>query len=252
MHKVCDISIFMLERYKLKEMTAEEKTMIETALSADPELAETLVQLNQSDMELRQKYAAGMMVPRIQMRSRQSGQAPLVWGLCAAALFLVIALPFLFFFKDRIAAPKPDRLKGSTSLRVYLKTDTPEGSLPLADHAVLHEGNTIQLAYMINEERYGVIFSIDGRSVVTVHYPYSPGQSTRLIPGKQIALDDAYTLDDAPNYELFFFVTSNQPLNVEEVLRSAQELARNPASALEQSRVLFKNYEITTITMEKE
>jgi hypothetical protein len=99
---------------------------------------------------------------------------------------------------------------------------------------------------------YGVIFSIDGRSAVTMHYPYGLSQSTRLIPGKRIALDEAYTLDDAPDYEIFFFVVSSKPLDVSGILKSAEQLARNPETALERSGAVFRGYEVKTLTLRKE
>jgi hypothetical protein len=85
-----------------------------------------------------------------------------------------------------------------------------------------------------------------------LHYPYSLGQSTQLVSGKRTLLDEAYTLDDAPDYEIFFFIISDSPLNVKEILNSAESLARNPETAVDQSASLFKNYEVHTITLRKE
>jgi hypothetical protein len=136
---------------------------------------------------------------------------------------------------------------------VYLKTGGEQTSL--ADRAVLHEGNTIQLAYTVNGRsgsRYGVIFSIDGRSTLTVHYPYAAEADTRLVTGKRTLLEEAYTLDDAPDYELFFFVIGDEPLNVPEILDSAWQLARSPETALERSLSVFKDYDIKTLTLCKE
>jgi hypothetical protein len=65
-------------------------------------------------------------------------------------------------------------------------------------------------------------------------------------------LDEAYTLDDAPECEIFFFVISDTPLNVKEILRSASLLARDPGTAVGQSSPVFRNYEVKTITLRKE
>jgi hypothetical protein len=155
-----------------------------------------------------------------------------------------------------------DRAKGGTELRVYLKpapgnlgnpgNPGNSGDLNLEDGAVLREGNTVQLAYMVNGERYGVILSIDGRSAVTLHYPYGEGQSTQLVSGRRTLLDEAYTLDDAPDYEIFFFIIGDRPLDLGRILGSAKELARNPRTAREGSAALFKGYEVKTFTLRKE
>jgi anti-sigma-K factor RskA len=213
---------------------------------------------------------------------------PLALGLCAAALVLAIALPALRFlgagetlFGAGDVIPT-DRAKGpgdTTDLRVYLKNDTAE--LELRDQAVLHAGDTIQLVYLVNaaspadrlgltgrgtaaaqaaqaaqaaasRERYGVIFSIDGRSAVTLHYPYRQGQSTHLVTGRLIPLAEAYTLDDAPDFEVFFFIIGDAPLDTQAVLRDAEGLARNPGTALARSGDVFWNHEVKTLSVRKE
>jgi hypothetical protein len=195
---------------------------------------------------------------------------------CAAAL-LAIALPALIFLGGRLETPPEDRMKGdatSTELRVYLKTGNTERMLE--DRALVRGGNTIQLAYSVDgelrdgstgvplarpspavsaafpRERYGVIFSIDGRSAVTLHFPYSPRQSTRLTLGKRVPLEEAYTLDDAPDFEIFFFVVHDEALDPRAVLTLAEQLARNPAAAVAQSGMVFWNYEVKTFTLRKE
>ncbi|MDR0878168.1 MAG: hypothetical protein LBN21_08955 [Treponema sp.] len=196
----------------------------------------------------------------------------LIWAAAAAAVILVIALPLFFILRSSPGSvPAMDRIKGtanssadaSAELSIYLKsgivTDLTGSSLAalgnasLADETVLHEGNTIQLTYMVNGsgEHYGVIFSIDGRSALTTHYPYSEGQSSRLVTGKQTALDEAYTLDDAPDFEIFFFVVSDTPLDVRTVLESAKLLAQNPGTAAARSRAVFKEYMLKTATVLK-
>jgi hypothetical protein len=121
-----------------------------------------------------------------------------------------------------------DRAKGAAlstvELSVFLKGDS---EIPLSDQAVVGEGNTVQIAYKAPAgERYGVIFSIDGRSEVTMHYPYRGGQSSVLVSGKRTFLNEAYTLDDAPFYEVFVMVVSEKPLNAETVLLEAQSIAK--------------------------
>jgi hypothetical protein len=283
-------SAFLLERYHLGELTADEQAAVEAALAEDPGLAASVADLEQSDAEIRRRYPLHIVFPeRVRESAGKSGRVSprkfpvlpgfpaLAWGLCAAALILVVALPALFLFRSPAGVPSgfpsvntdgsvplTDRIKGNgqegsfTELSVYLKTDLKTGQgteeQSLAEEAALREGDTIQLAYIVpgGVEQYGVIFSIDGRAALTVHYPYRTGQSARLITGRRIALDEAYTLDDAPDYEIFFFVSADKPLDVEKILESAAELARNPGASMEAGKQVFQQYQLRTVKIRKE
>jgi hypothetical protein len=245
----------MLERYNLGEVTGEEREYIETALAQESRLAERLADIRRSDREIRNRYPPDGILAMAAKINRRRVFPPLAWAIGAAALVLCIALPF--FRTLWSTGPLTDRVKGGDAnlveLSVFLKSGAPSAADPqLADQAVLREGDTIQLAYTANAGSYGVIFSIDGRSAVTMHYPYRLDQSAQLIPGKRIALDEAYTLDDAPDYELFFFVVSDKPLNVSRILRSAEQLARNPGTALARSASAFRGYTVKTLVLRKE
>jgi len=206
---------------------------------------------------------------RFRMRGR-------LWGLCAAALLLCVLFPSLYFLRspgrdaglshgigDGISAAGPDRIKGTglrTELSIYLKEspasaarETDEGR-KLPDRTLLSEGNTVQLAYTTppGAVYYGVIFSIDGRSTVTLHYPYRKQQNPVLTAGKRTFLGEAYTLDDAPDFELFFMVISPDPLDTENVLKIAGELAGDPITALEKSAAAFSGCDVETITIRKQ
>jgi hypothetical protein len=205
-----------------------------------------------------------------------------LWGLCAAALILFVLFPSVYLLRGRslggraldefseVSGAGPDRLKGmeiKTELSIYLKENPPQPAIPtdegrkLPDWTLLREGNTVQLAYLTppGNVYYGVIFSIDGRSVVTLHYPYRKQQSPILTAGKRTFLDEAYTLDDAPDYEIFFMVVSHDPLNTENVLKTAEELAKEPETALAKSATafatafadVFMGCEVETITIRK-
>jgi hypothetical protein len=240
------ISALMLERYNLGELGREEKERVDAALAGDPALAERLRALRASDADIRRR---GLASPAAAPRARRL--RPLMWGAVAAALALVIVLPL-----SRGARPAGERFKGSAGmaeLRVYLKK---EGARPLpAEGAVFHEGDTIQLAYTVRDagdNPYGVIFSIDGHSALTLHYPYTPDSAARLRTGRQTFLEEAYTLDDAPDYEVFFFVVSDKPLAVKEILKTARQLAGNPETAPERGPSVFKNYKLAVLRLRKE
>ena len=194
-------------------------------------------------------------------------------GLCAAALFICMLFPSVNYLRGQWpgravngshelggAITGPDRLKGvetKTELSIYLKEKASaipaDEGLRLQDLTLLKEGSTVQLAYLTppGNSYYGVIFSIDGRSALTMHYPYRKGQSPLLTAGRRTFLSEAYTLDDAPLFEIFFLVASREPLNTEDVLETARELAKEPETVLERSARAFEGLEVETITIRK-
>ena len=291
------VSTLMLERYRLGEVSARERKLVETELSLNGELRFRYEALESQDRELRQRYPWGQSsllglssvtdhqdaavaferTSRFPRMSRLTTRKRL-WVLCAAALLLFVLFPSVYLLRGRspdagaldeisgIAGAGPDRLKGmelKTELSIYLKESLSQPSIPadegrkLPDSTLLREGNTVQLAYLTppGDLYYGVIFSIDGRSVVTLHYPYRRQQSPILTVGKRTFLDEAYTLDDAPDFEIFFMVVSQDPLNAESVLKTAEELAKEPETALAKSAAAFAGAfmgcEVETITIRK-
>jgi hypothetical protein len=98
------------------------------------------------------------------------------------------------------------------------------GKEPLARGDKVTQGDVVQLAYNAMGATHGVIFSIDGRGTVTLHFPSERTGSTALKAKGANALDFSYELDDAPRFERFFFVTSDKPVDVGTVLEKGREL----------------------------
>jgi hypothetical protein len=280
------VSDFMLERYRHGELSPEDMEALETAVSGDAAIRLRLEKLDESDRELRLQYPVENFnfIP-IDSAAGHSKRAPVFTyargkagphrkaGMAgiAAAVLAGILIPLLYFVLAKDVSQKSragiqiasgtggDRPKGfdlnGPELSVYLKSDA---EIQLPDQTVLGEGNTVQLAYTApaGTEHYGVIFSIDGRSFVTAHYPYGKGQSSLLVSGKRTFLDEAYTLDDAPDYEVFIFVVSGEPLDAEAVLNKARDLAGNIKeediqSITEKSIAVFEGCEVDTVTVLK-
>ncbi|MDR1178547.1 MAG: hypothetical protein LBK64_06950 [Spirochaetaceae bacterium] len=257
------ISQLLLERYNLGELDAGERRQVEVLLRTDTGTAARLEKLKDQDREIRAAYPPEKAFPasgapglcgaperRVRFAFRVFPVRAALGALAAcaaAALFFSLTL-FHGHSSGRDSDALTDRVKGGTELRVYLKP----GETPLGENAVLHAGNTVQLAYTSGKSRYGVIFSIDGRKVVTLHYPYRSGGSTALVQGKRTALEEAYTLDDAPFCEIFFFVSSGSPVDVASVLRNAEILAGDPGTALARGTGVFSEYELETVYIGKE
>ncbi|MDR0494086.1 MAG: hypothetical protein LBG95_00445 [Treponema sp.] len=267
-------SEFMLERYKLGELGPEDQRAVTEALARDDGLRSRLEQLDESDWALRLSYPTDFfgLKKRERRRAVRAGTVARFAGL-AALIAAGVILPALYFFAPSksesninngiavAAVPRDlqsDRGKGRTQegsellpveLSLYLKGRELKGEaeIVLPNQSVLEEGNTVQLAYTVpaGAERYGVIFSVDGRSAVTMHYPYRKGQSSLLVSGKRTFLHEAYILDDAPDYEIFVMVVSEKPLDVDAILEEAQTLIE------EKNSVIFDDCEMETITILK-
>ena len=255
-----NISAFMLERFKLGELNPDEQELVKNILTADSSLKEQLDKLNESDRELRLRYP----INNLNLPKQRFFHSRAVYSIGLAALVIAaILLPVMFVTRNNNAAAvtvlqdfQTDRIKGQTpqdlELSVYLKGDS---EIILSSQAVLEEGNTLQLAYTVpaGAEHYGVIFSIDGRSVITMHYPYRRGQSSLLVSGKRTFLNEAYTLDDAPGYEVFILVVSDEPLDANFVIREAHSIAGEEQTNIieEKSKTVFKDFDVETITILK-
>lgn len=102
----------------------------------------------------------------------------------------------------------------------------------LHDGAMARAGDLIQISYVAAGNHNGVVVSLDGGGLVTLHYPAHPDARPTLEARGQHALDHAYELDDARSYERFVLVTSGEePLSAQAVLVAARSLAgRGPAA----------------------
>jgi hypothetical protein len=93
--------------------------------------------------------------------------------------------------------------------------------------AVVHEGDLLQLRYNAGGNAYGVIASLDGAGVVTLHFPLRENAPTAMA-SKTTTLSQAYALDAAPKYERFFIITSAEPIDVQRSLAAVRALAARP------------------------
>lgn len=113
-----------------------------------------------------------------------------------------------------------DRLDASTvetgGLHVY-RQHGPD-VVELDDGAEARAGDRVQLTYD-GRAAYGVIWSVDSRGVRTLHFPSAPDEETALTERRDVPLAFSWRLDDAPDNERFFFVTSSRPLSPAALLR---------------------------------
>ncbi len=245
----------LLEQYRLDELPATDTARIERLLIEDATLRARLAALEASDREIAQRQPAEWLAGRIRERMRTETRRPrptapairrfaLASALAAAAVVIAFAVPWK-------PADDGDRIKGlSPSLAIYRRT--PQGSETLADGAAARAGDLLRVGYVAAGRGYGVILSIDGRGVVTLHLPPGGSRAAALRGGGTVLLDQAYELDDAPAWERFYFVTSEDAFDVAPVVEAAKRAAardlRSPPAALPISRELGQ----VTFSLQKE
>jgi len=128
-----------------------------------------------------------------------------------------------------------------TQLLVFRKN---KEDVEILDSGTLsNKGDLLQLAYVAAHEPYGIILSIDGRGEISLHFPEDKNGSTELLMNKKSLLPHAIELDDAPDFERFFFITSKNKINVQDVLLLVEELAKNPGRLRESELDLAEGME---------
>jgi hypothetical protein len=258
---------WLLERLALDELSEDKKRDALQRLAQEPGGMARLEALKRSDAEILATYDPKVMVARIVDRSRRQAfrrERPKRWtvvafGLAAAtaAAMALLALPSA---RNVMLVPweSDTRVKGlEPTLLVFRRT--PHGIEQLAEGSEARVGDQLQLAYVAAGRKYGAIFSIDGRGVVTMHYPEGHGHETadlRLPPKAKgasgpTALSQAYALDDAPDFERFFFVTSDASFDLERVLAAARALGADPQVARAGHLSLPRGVSQVTFTLNK-
>ncbi len=238
---------YYLERYMLGELPDEVAEEIHRQVSESQGLQAKLKEIERSNREILALYSASAMKAILHNRMNEVERKPALFpfrrilylssALAAVLVFFLVILPAIkqkTGTEPYAVGPEQTVVKGvpaidlsKTQLLIFRKIDD-EVEI-MADREKAKPGDLMQLAYVAAEESHGMIFSIDGRGGVTLHFPADKGGSTELEQHKEFFLPHAIELDDAPDFERFFFIASAFPLNVEEVLKKAESLAEIPA-----------------------
>jgi hypothetical protein len=232
------ISRVMLERYVLGEVTPEEKAAIDAAIARDREMKAAVDNLRNSNATILAEYPTESMARDIGMRAHLrdteqrltgagslpvSGMRPIFaaarWYGALALVAVCSSLAVLHFNRHPLAGDT-ERVKGlHPYLTVYRKAGN--GFERLRDSSVAVPGDRIQVGYVAAGERFGMIFSRDGSGVLTVHYPAGEGagdSATKIETAGEHLLPESFELDNAPQYERFYFLASDRPIPVSVVI----------------------------------
>jgi len=199
---------------------------------------------------------------------------PLSYGLAAAAVLAFVVLSPLTKIKNpEINAGTSDtvRVKGGGSSNEAETTELAtalskkhfaifrqlgDRAEALKDNDFVSANDTLQIAYEAKDFSQGMIFSLDGRGNFTLHFPDQNNASTALEGPGMVLLPYAYQLDDAPYFEIFYFIQCNEsfrPGLVLAILESAWENEQWDASLKNFPKKLpgIKNYTVSQITLKK-
>jgi hypothetical protein len=246
-----------LEQLHLNELSPERvKSMNE---SSSEKLDKDMKSIELSNKEILEQYPPAFIKERIIRRMDSENKTDSVKSfyrsnilkfapIAAALVILTINLAGL---RNTQQVDDIIRSKGLTpELSVYIdENNSPE---ELFNNDFVSESDLIQLTYNAAGNRYGIIFSIDGRGVLTLHYPEDKNITPLIDPNGSHALPFSYELDDAPGFERFFFVSSKNEFDIDTVLDSAESVIQYGSAATLETLELTTGFDQQTIILKKD
>lgn len=231
----------LLERLAHGELSEEEQRRIMRRHDCDAsQLDALLLELRRSDRDILAAHSPSEYVKSVEnllaqpavasppaRHARRSWLAlPVALAAASAALAAVALLSSPPVQHEGGAQEDVILLKGEkvAPLRVWRAAQPSNQRLRAGDE--VREGDTLQLEYSSARDTAGVIFSIDGRGVTTLHHPDTRQGDAVLREGTHL-LPYSYTLDDAPDYERFFLVECPHEVDVKALLMGVESFARS-------------------------
>lgn len=249
-----NVPLIYLEQLYLNELSQEKAEGI-----IDTSLDDSFKNIELSNKEILEQYPPSFIkekiIRRLDFENRSKHKKPFSRShilkfapIAAALLILTLNLtgPGNNQQVDDIIRPK-----GLTpQLSVYIEeNNSPE---ELFNNDFVSESDLIQLTYNAAGNRYGVIFSIDGRGVITLHYPKDKNSTPLIDPNGSHALPFSYELDDAPGFERFFFISSKQEFDINTILQSAENIIKYGSPATIETLNLTTDFDQQTIILKKD
>jgi hypothetical protein len=231
---------WMLERYRLGELSAEDKRRVAAELETDESLRARLKELESDDAATLAAYSPRQVAARVtrSLETQPVNSSARSWWIPAFALAAAVTVGIVVM---RQPVEDEIRFKGDgPALRLFRNgAKDPER---LADGTKVKPHDVVQVAFELSGAAHLAVVSVDGAGHATLHWPLDG--KTAATPGLK-AVPQAFELDDAPGFERFFLVTSDQPLSVAEVLKAAEGATRTgplplPPSMTQRSVLLDK------------
>lgn len=254
------VSDLLLERLSLGELTRQEEADVLERLKDEPDRLDALKESNRQILQEHDpRLVAGEVYRRVHLieteerdrarRYRKRTIWTIVPAAAAALAIFAVVPPKSPIINPEVVIEEGVRAKGlEPSLKVYRQVG--ESKEELESGTLVKEQDLIQLSYIAAGFSYGIIISIDGSGSVTLHHPSNAGGTTRLSNAGETGLSFSYELDNAPEFERFFLVASNNDLDVHTVLDAGYDLVKQGRARDGLLEIEDKVYQ-TSITLQK-
>ncbi len=252
MRKIPDI---ILEQYFLGELSSEKMSEIRSLLDSDDSLRNRIKLIEKSNNDFSKKYpfSKTRILASLSSKGRKSRNSRFMKIFIVPSAALALAACTLLFVKISPLFDPIDNsviIKGNAeNLFLYRKNGSQADVLKNGDAA--KKNDILQIAYQIPKDRYCIIFSIDGNSSVTLHYSSSESIIQDANKTGKIFVPESYQLDDAPFFERFFMITSDEKIHGDDILSRAEKFALDRDKAVSESFPVGKSFSQQSVLIVK-
>lgn len=268
------IKPWILERYILGELSPHKSMEIKNLLKKEKNIKLRIERLIQSNKDFLKQYPSEQILPEIMSRcdneknkserKKRNVHRLFLWVSSSVSLMIVLLTIFLALQKNNMFNPessrensRENRAKGIVPLKasqpeIFIFRKNKDGVEQLHEGSVVNKGDLLQISYLSVNDTKGMIVSIDGNRVVTLHYPENINDSPLLQKHKQAYLENSYELDNAPDFERFFLITSNSEFDLKEIMFEVESFARYSMRIKEEELDLNDNYNQVSIILIKD
>jgi hypothetical protein len=233
MTSVNKISDFKLERYLLGELPEKEMRDLQERELSDEIFAARVAEMRLQGKRFVAENPFAALKERIEAAEAAGNSAEkagqnILWLKVAAALVIALGIFSVVVLNRDVATydnhsasmevamadvDNGTRIKGMlASLEVWKKTG--DSAVQMVNLGDAYEGDEIQLRYRVPQKCFGMLFSMDGNGTITMHMGEG-NKAIELEPGKMTTLPFAYKLDNAPKFEKFFLLTSQNAFEID-------------------------------------
>jgi hypothetical protein len=234
---------WLAERLAQGELSSDEAATARSRLGVE-DVDRRLREIEESNRQILEQHPPAKVAAEVERRFRGERRRWL-WALAPAVAAGIVVLIFVR------SPPAGDRQKGGGAPRLIMHRQRGGAVERLASGAAVRAHDLVQISYAAAGRSFGVVLSIDGRGKVTLHHPDAGGDNRLQGGGREVLLGHAFELDDAPDFERFFFVVSRTPFATERVLESAERLAGAGHEAAERPLDLPSDLEQTSVVLRK-
>lgn len=257
------ISDVQLEQYLLGELEPEKIALIEEERRNNPEIENRINLIEKSNADILAMYTPEYFSSLVRRKTAKNVEPPkfltkerlrsFIWVFSTAAVFSVMLLVLYPTMLNRTISydflneNETTRIKGSSALLIYRRDGS---SLQSGD--IVQAGDNVQLFYRNDSYRYGAIISVDGRGIVTRHFPLDSEDAAELAKGERTILPQSYVFDDAPEYEVFYFFYSQKPFSVGSLESEIKASFSSDPDLMREIYIQTKGVEYTVVSLRKQ